>query len=139
MLARRFDITASSTMLVRSFSTAASAPLAGQVAAVTGAATGLGLGMATKLAQSGATVMIGDVQEDVAKQAAAKLRSEGLDVTAHVLDVSQSSSVDAFFAATVEQHGGLDVSVSHTLTDTDTHRFSPGPPATTLTVPRQST
>ena len=103
-------------MLARRFSTAASAlrasaPLAGQVAAVTGAATGLGLGMATKLASNGASVMIGDIQESEAKQAAAALRSEGLDVTAHVLDVSKSASVDAFYDAVLQQHGGLDVSV----------------------------
>jgi NAD(P)-dependent dehydrogenase (short-subunit alcohol dehydrogenase family) len=72
--------------------------LAGQVAAVTGGARGIGLAIATALAASGARVVIGDLDGDLAASAAAALSgpagAQGL-----ALDVRDESSYAAFLAS----------------------------------------
>ncbi len=51
--------------------------LAGRKALVTGGARGLGAGMASALAEAGASVVIGDVLEDFAKATADELAGKG--------------------------------------------------------------
>jgi 3-oxoacyl-[acyl-carrier protein] reductase len=87
--------------------------LSGQVAVVTGAAQGLGLGIATELASRGASVVIADVQEEKANAAAEGLRREKLDVESAKLDITDSASVDRCFAQIAEKHGRLDVVVNN--------------------------
>jgi len=85
--------------------------LDGQIAVVTGAAQGLGLGIATQLAQDGATVVLSDVQLEKTQAAAARLTKQGFKVDAAYLDVSDSSGVAAFFDRVVQEHGRLDILV----------------------------
>ena len=47
--------------------------LAGQTAFVTGAASGIGLGIATALSQAGVKVMLCDIEEEALKKAVADL------------------------------------------------------------------
>jgi NAD(P)-dependent dehydrogenase (short-subunit alcohol dehydrogenase family) len=83
--------------------------LAGQVAVVTGAARGLGLGIATRLAAEGARVVIADISETV-HDAAGAIRP---GVTARVCDVADSAAVDRLVAETVAQHGQFDIMVAN--------------------------
>ena len=80
-----------------------------QVAIVTGAAQGLGLGIATRLAEDGARVVLGDISDAIHAVAA----GIGPGVTAHVCDVADSAAVDRLVTAAVEQHGYLDVMVAN--------------------------
>jgi NAD(P)-dependent dehydrogenase (short-subunit alcohol dehydrogenase family) len=66
---------------------------AGQVAVVTGAASGIGLAMARRFAADGLTVVLADVEEAALEKAAGELREEGADVHARVVDVSERSEV----------------------------------------------
>ena len=86
--------------------------LEGKVAVVTGAAQGLGLGMAAELGSQGATVVIADLQLEKANGAAAALATKGLKVTATQLDVTDSTSVDACFAGVAVEHGSVDILVN---------------------------
>jgi sorbitol-6-phosphate 2-dehydrogenase len=80
-----------------------------RVAIVTGAAQGLGLGIATRLAEDGARVVLADIS-DATHAVAAEI---GPGVTAQVCDVADSAAVDRLVAAAVEQHGYLDVMVAN--------------------------
>ena len=87
--------------------------LFGQVAVVTGAAQGLGLGMVESLASLGAHAIIADVQTEKAQAAAAQLETQGLEVSAGNLNVADSQDVDRFFQGVVQQHGTLDILVNN--------------------------
>lgn len=87
--------------------------LDGLIAVVTGAAQGLGLGMAERLAREGATVIIADLQREKAAAAAGQLCELGLEVRASYLDVSDSVNVNAFFGNVVEEYGRLDILVNN--------------------------
>jgi 3-oxoacyl-[acyl-carrier protein] reductase len=87
------------------------ASFADAVALTTGAAQGLGLGMAQELAGRGARVVIADVQLDKAEEAAELLRLDGLKADAVYVDIADSTSVDSAYAAIVSKHGRLDFAV----------------------------
>lgn len=87
--------------------------LGGQVAVVTGAAQGLGLGIAAQLASDGAAVVIADLQEEKARAAAADLQKQGLEIQAGRLDVADSDQVNIFFDQVVSQRGRLDILINN--------------------------
>lgn len=81
----------------------------GKTAFITGAANGIGLGCARRLADEGAAVVIADVETDAAAAAAAELP----DALALRCDVTKQESVETAVAATIERFGRLDVLVSN--------------------------
>ena len=62
--------------------------LAGKTAFVTGAASGIGLGIATALAQAGVKVMLCDIEEAALRNAVAGLKATNADVDGVRADVS---------------------------------------------------
>ena len=63
-----------------------------KVAIVTGAAQGIGRGIATKLAAEGATVVVSDINEPTAKETAEAIGGAAIGVRA---DVTSRESVEA--------------------------------------------
>jgi 3alpha(or 20beta)-hydroxysteroid dehydrogenase len=82
--------------------------LSGRKALVTGAAQGLGEGMAKALANAGAQVMIADIQDG-----SAVAKGLGVGHAATTLDVSSDEAWEAAIAHTVETLGGLDILVNN--------------------------
>lgn len=82
-------------------------------AVVTGGALGIGRSIVKKLAESGAKVVIGDINEETARSTAAELSEEGFDVTALPVDVSSSLDVNRFFEKALGKLGGLDILVNN--------------------------
>ena len=76
---------------------------------ITGAAHGIGKAVAQRLAQEGANVVIGDVDLDAAKSAAADIEADGGRAVAQWVDVAERDSVRALIAATVDHYGPLHV------------------------------
>jgi NAD(P)-dependent dehydrogenase (short-subunit alcohol dehydrogenase family) len=84
-----------------------------RVALVTGANKGIGLEIARQLARRGHTVYIGARDAARGREAAEKLRAEGLDARPLALDVTDDTSVAAAAAALEKEPGRLDVLVNN--------------------------
>ncbi len=83
-------------------------------AVVTGGARGLGRAIAYRLAEAGASVLIGDIDQAAAKTATEELVSSfGVDSFSTALDVTESSSVSAAADAAVARLGGIDIWVNN--------------------------
>ena len=91
----------------------ASNDLEGRVALVTGAAQGIGEACARRLAASGATVAVSDIDAPGAERVADEIRSAGGEAIGLGLDVSDSGAVTAAVAEVVERFGGLDIGVNN--------------------------
>lgn len=84
--------------------------LAGRVAVVTGGAKGLGLGIARRLAEAGAAVLVADVDDAAGEAAAAELASSyGVRTLFRHVDVRVVDQVEAAADAAVQELGGLHV------------------------------
>lgn len=84
--------------------------LAGKIAIVTGSAQGFGKGIAEEMYREGASVVIADMNEPLAKTVAESLGERACCIP---VNVSDEESVAALVAGTVERFGGLDVMVSN--------------------------
>ncbi|MDX6364518.1 MAG: hypothetical protein QOC85_3528 [Streptomyces sp.] len=82
---------------------------AGQVAVVTGAASGIGLAMARRFAADGLKVVLADVEEGALEKAAAELRLAGAEVHARVVDVGEREQVVALAESAYERYGAVHV------------------------------
>ena len=88
--------------------------LSGNVAIVTGASRGLGREMSMALAKAGADVFIGSRNEKEITETAEKIsNSTGRKVIGCVLDVTKSSSVEAFVSRAVKEFGKIDILVNN--------------------------
>jgi 3-oxoacyl-[acyl-carrier protein] reductase len=87
--------------------------LKGRVAIVTGAARGIGLAAARRLAREGASVLMADYDIEEAGRAAVGLSATGLRVLAHKADISNRADVQAMTRAAREQFGEIDVLVNN--------------------------
>ncbi|HMI70602.1 MAG TPA: SDR family NAD(P)-dependent oxidoreductase [Solirubrobacteraceae bacterium] len=88
----------------------------GRVAVVTGAGRGLGAAIAEELAARGATVMVADVDRELATATAEQIASTGEPLrraSSAACDVSDPAAVAALFDAVVAEHGRIDVLVNN--------------------------
>jgi NAD(P)-dependent dehydrogenase (short-subunit alcohol dehydrogenase family) len=83
--------------------------LSKKVAVVTGSASGIGRSTAEVLAAQGASVVIADINGDVAEEVAAELRKAGSEAVAIRVDVSVEADVKAMVELAVSQFGGIDI------------------------------
>ncbi len=80
-----------------------------RVAVVTGAASGIGLGIARACAAAGMKVVLADVRAEPLEQAAAELRDRGAQAIAVRTDVARLDEVEALAAATLAEFGAVHV------------------------------
>src|SRR5512132_1142659 len=84
-----------------------------KVAVVTGGNRGLGLEACRQLARAGARVVLASRAPEKGENAAAALRGEGLDVTPHPLDVTDTTSIERLARFVARQFGRLDILVNN--------------------------
>jgi NAD(P)-dependent dehydrogenase (short-subunit alcohol dehydrogenase family) len=81
----------------------------GRVAVVTGAASGIGQGLAGRFAAEGMHVVMADVEEPALSKAAAELAAAGASVLPVVTDVSDRAAVEALRDAALSAFGAVHV------------------------------
>jgi 3-oxoacyl-[acyl-carrier protein] reductase len=83
--------------------------LAGKVAVVTGAATGIGAEIASVYAQEGARVVLADIRADAAQATLEAIRAADGDAIFVPTDVTSGADVRALVETCVQRYGRLDV------------------------------
>lgn len=81
-----------------------------RIAIVTGAASGIGRAIATRLAAEGATVVVADLDEAKSRSTAEGLGNGSIGIA---VDVTDRAAVDAMSAEVVERFGRIDVLVNN--------------------------
>ena len=89
--------------------------LDGQVAIVTGAAQGIGKGIALVLAEAGANILIGDIQD--ASGTAEEIRAGGGQAITTVIDTSSSEDARSLVELALKEYGRLDILVNNAAID----------------------
>ena len=86
--------------------------LDGRIAVVTGGASGLGASFSRGLAGAGATVIVADINEELAGGVVEEIEGAGGKAEFRPVDVTDVPAVNAFADAVVEAHGRVDVLVN---------------------------
>src|SRR5260370_7035284 len=97
--------------------------LDGEVALVTGGASGIGRAIALAFARVGARVAVLDRDAEAGAEVAAEITASAGKAEAHALDVTDAPEVDRIFADIFEHHARLDLLVTTPAT------AIPNPPA----------
>src|SRR5438105_2013348 len=87
--------------------------LQGKVAIVTGAARGIGRGIALRLAEAGADLMVTDVLAADVRETARLLTELGRAAVPLEVDVTRGDQVEGMVSATVDRFGRLDILVNN--------------------------
>src|SRR5262245_36221696 len=93
--------------------------LAGKIALITGASSGIGQAAAFVFARHGAKVVLGDVQREAGEQTAQRVRDEGGEALFVEVDVSQAKQVEALVRRAVAEFGRLDCAFNNAGIDGD--------------------
>ena len=88
-------------------------PFAGKVAALTGAASGIGQALAEALARQGAHLALVDVDEDGLTATAERCEGHGVKVRTRVVDVADAGQVQAWADAVIDEFGGVQLVVNN--------------------------
>lgn len=87
--------------------------LTGKTVIVTGGAMGIGLGITTRLAEAGASVMIADLSEEDSNKAVTDLTAKGYKVKSAKTDVSSEEDVKNLIQQTIDAFGSIDILVNN--------------------------
>lgn len=87
--------------------------LKGKVAIVTGAGRGIGRGIALRLAQDGAEVVVNDINSETVNKVVKEIEALGRKALAIVADVSNGAAVYAMVEQAVAEFGKLDIMVAN--------------------------
>src|SRR6185312_8013912 len=87
--------------------------LKGRVAIVTGGGKGIGAVFAAGLAKEGASVLVADIDDNGAKDVAARICADGGAAKSCHVDVSDQASATAMARAAADAFGGIDILVNN--------------------------
>jgi NAD(P)-dependent dehydrogenase (short-subunit alcohol dehydrogenase family) len=87
--------------------------LENKTAIVTGAGRGIGKGIALKLAEAGANVVVADINLENCEKVASEISAKGVKSIAIKCDVSKKEEVDDLIAKTIEKFEKLDILVNN--------------------------
>jgi 3-oxoacyl-[acyl-carrier protein] reductase/2-hydroxycyclohexanecarboxyl-CoA dehydrogenase len=91
-----------------------------KIAIVTGAARGLGKGIAEKLCQEGAKVVIVDIMQNVCNETVNEFLEKGYAATSFAANIAKQEDVQNLFKFAVEEFGKIDILVNNAGINRDT-------------------
>ncbi|WP_375194252.1 SDR family NAD(P)-dependent oxidoreductase [Sphingobium sp.] len=103
--------------------------LAGRAALITGAADGIGLGMARRFAREGAALLVVDFDVDKGMDATGQLKELGAKAEFFRADVTNKGDVIGSVAACVDHFGSIDILVNNAYRGAGTGRIESKPDA----------
>ncbi|WP_114748415.1 SDR family NAD(P)-dependent oxidoreductase [Pleomorphovibrio marinus] len=80
-----------------------------QVAVLTGAANGIGLGIAKRIAEDGGQLALWDINQKLLEERVTAMKDKGVKAKGYVVDVSDEGQVQAAFASVVQDFGKIDI------------------------------
>ncbi len=86
--------------------------LEGKTAIVTGAAMGIGRGIAARFAAEGAAVVLADIAKDEGEKAAAEIKKKGARAVFVPCDVTKNAQVQAMVRRALDEFGKIDILVN---------------------------
>jgi len=84
-----------------------------RTALVTGSGSGIGEGIAKKLAECGAKVVVNDVDNTKVERVVGEIRAAGGEATGIVADITKLVEVESMFKETVDKYGRIDILVNN--------------------------
>jgi 2-deoxy-D-gluconate 3-dehydrogenase len=87
--------------------------LTGKAAIVTGGAKGIGLGIAARLAEAGAKVLVADMDGTAATEAAQQLADRGFTASAFTVDMAEETQIQAMIQTCKDNFGSVDILVNN--------------------------
>ena len=87
--------------------------LKGKIALITGASYGIGFAIASAYAQSGATIVFNDINQELVDKGLKAYKDAGIAAHGYVCDVTDEAAVNAFVAKVEEEVGVIDILVNN--------------------------
>jgi NAD(P)-dependent dehydrogenase (short-subunit alcohol dehydrogenase family) len=87
--------------------------LKGKRAIITGGAAGIGLAIASRLAEAGATIFIADIMKDAAESAVKQLQNKGYTAFYSYCDIKDENSVREMTNQAIDKMTGIDILVNN--------------------------
>ena len=87
--------------------------LKGKIALITGASYGIGFAIASAYAQSGATIVFNDINQELVDKGLKAYKDVGIAAHGYVCDVTDEAAVNAFVAKVEEEVGVIDILVNN--------------------------
>lgn len=84
-----------------------------KVAIVTGSTSGIGIGIARLYAAEGAKVIVCGRRAEKGQAVVDSIAKEGYEASFHVMDITDTASIEALVSDTVEKYGRIDVLVNN--------------------------
>ncbi|WP_286238518.1 SDR family NAD(P)-dependent oxidoreductase [Neptuniibacter halophilus] len=84
-----------------------------QIALITGAGSGIGQAGAIALAREGATLIVTDINLELAEHTVALIREQGGTAYARALDATDDTAIQSLMADIIRHHGRIDIVHSH--------------------------
>ena len=87
--------------------------LEGKIALVTGASYGIGLAIASALAEAGATIVFNDINQGLVEKGLNEYKAKGVQAHGYVFDVTKEDEVNAAIATIEKEVGVIDILVNN--------------------------